>query len=842
MTTLSLNGAWEMKEVSKQGWLPARVPGCNYSDLLAAGKIADPFAGDNELKSLWVAQADWEYRRTFQVSELMCKCKQILLCCAQLDTICDVYVNGHLAGKGENSHRFYEFPVKQYLKTGENEIRILFHSPIKYVQEKHQQDRMPKSINSDVDGVPHIRKAQCHFGWDWGPKLPVSGITRDIELRAYEQGRIADVRISQTHQAGKVELAVDYTAELFGMQACEVEIVLTHPDGTVEKKNVPALRDVPVKFLITQPELWWTKELSGRDSQPLYMVETRLITGKKTLDSDTKRIGLRTIQLNRETDKWGRNFQFILNGVPIFAKGGDWIPGDSFINRFTKDKIDYFIECAGASNMNMIRVWGGGYYESDYFYDKCDVCGILVWQDFMFACAPYPFYDEAFLENVRAEVRDNVRRLRHHASLALWCGNNEVESMSRLWSAYFNLKKWTEIFFYHILPELVARYDADTPYIAGSPNGSGYMKDYDKDDYGDTHLWQVWHGLKPLTYYRKRYTRFCSEFGLESFPDMLTLQEYIAPADQTLHSDVMMVHQKCKNGNSKMLYYMASRFRIMKEFQDVVTLTQIIQSEGVRDATEHWRRNRGRCNGSIWWQFNDCWPTGSWASMDYKGRFKVLQYTAKHFLAPVMVSLEDNKSKVQIHLINDLMTAFKGSLRWRAVRFDGTVIHEETLPHVVIPPLCARRKAELNLPVFLKPGAKKDSFLQVDLMDETGGIVSRKIMLFVPENQIDFPAARIQSEIEFDNGLAKIKLFSDTFARFVGLGIGGGYRPFSDNYFDLLPGEEKIVTVPVPAGMSEERLRAAFTVRSLADMEAAASLPADIITRMKLKCILSYNA
>lgn len=842
MQRLSLDGSWEMRPLGKKGWVAANVPGCNYSDLLAAGQIDDPFRGDNECKDLWISETDWEYHKNFTIDPSFLNEHSVVLCCEQLDTVCSVFVNGHLVGRGENAHRMYEFEVKPYLKAGENDIRIIFYSPIAYTAEKHYKDKMPEAVNSDVDGIPHIRKPQCHFGWDWGPKLPVSGITRPISLAAYRESRLQDVRISQIHAKGLVEVSVDCCVQGESSQPLAVAVTLCHPDGHRQTKTVPVTHREVVTFRVHNPQLWWTKELSGKDTQPLYQVEVALLQNDLDIDRAEKRIGLRTITLDRKQDQWGSNFRFVLNGVPIFAKGADWIPADSFINRFTQEQTDYFIRSVRDSNMNMLRVWGGGYYESDIFYDKCDVYGILVWQDFLFACAPYPFYEEAFLRNVKAEIRDNVRRLRHHASLTVWCGNNEIESMAHLWSSYEKLKQWTEQFFYHILPDELQRHDNVTPYIPGSPVGNSYMHSVDSDDQGDTHLWQVWHGLKPLTYYRCRYTRFCSEFGLESFPDLRTLREYIRPEDWSLNSDVMMVHQKCKNGNNKMLYYMASRFRIMKDFGDIVTLTQIIQSEGVRDATEHWRRNRGRCNGSLWWQLNDCWPTGSWASMDYKGRYKVLQYAAKHFFAPVMVSLEDTREHVDIYLINDLTKSFEGSLRWRAVRFDGTLIHEEALDKVAISALSAKRKARLNLSAFLTHADRKNSFLQVDLMNRAGQLVSRKIALFAKENQINLPKAAIDVHTEIKDGLAVIRLRCAVFARFVGLALPSGFQPFSDNYFDLLPGEEKTVTVPVDSDMTAGQMAQELRVRSLSDMEPAGTRLSDQKTRAKILMVPGYKA
>ncbi len=343
MQILDLTGAWEMRQKGTEEWLPATVPGCNYSDLLAAGRIEDPFVEQNELKDLWIAQRDWEYRKRFTVDARIQTADEIVLYCEQLDTICDIFLNDRYVGSGENNHRLYQFPVTDFVEPGENVLRVCFKSPLAYTAALHKKDKMPKAANSDVDGIPHIRKAQCHFGWDWGPKLPVSGITRGISLRAYEKAKLTDLVISQHHAKDSVTVTVNCATEQLTDSKCQLTITLLHPDGTKQIQKVPVAASDSVTFPIEKPELWWTRELSGKDRQPLYTVEAVLTCGRKKLDVQTRRIGLRTIELNREMDQWGRNFQFRINGVPIFAKGADWIPADSFINRFTEKEIAYFI-------------------------------------------------------------------------------------------------------------------------------------------------------------------------------------------------------------------------------------------------------------------------------------------------------------------------------------------------------------------------------------------------------------------------------------------------------------------------------------------------------------------
>lgn len=794
----SLNGVWEFKQTKAADWMPATVPGCNFLDLLALKKIPDPFLGTNEKDLAWVGEADWEYRRTFSLTKTEAACKKITLVCDMLDTVCNVYINETLIGGGENCHLQYRFNIKKAVQPGENTIRIVFRSPVQYVKEKYAVERCPDN-NNGQNGIPHIRKPQCHFGWDWGPVLPPSGITKEIYLECADTAALEDLQVTQTHHNdGTVTVHASAQAKLYDKNAdVHIEISLTEPDGTVH-----TVRNDDADFKITKPQLWWTAELSGKKEQPLYAVTARLLCKKEVLAETSRQIGLRTIILNQEKDQFGTNFQFILNGVPLFIKGTNWIPADSFINRFSQEKLEYQIDAVLFSNMNMIRVWGGGYYESDAFYDLCDRKGILVWQDFCFACQPYPFFDREFLENVKRETEYNVKRLRHHASLAIWCGNNEIETMSIAWIARKKYISWTEKFFYQILEPEIRKYDSATPYIPGSPCGISHNNGFDRDNVGDTHLWAVWHGLQPMNYYRKRMTRFCSEFGFESLPDLKTIERFAKKEDYSLTSEVFTAHQKCASGNMKMLYYIVSRFRLPKHFEDFIYLSQVTQQECIKDATEHWRRNKGRCNGAMYWQLNDCWPVCSWASMDYYGNYKALQYTARHFNAPVTVSIEDGKSVTRVFALND--TTKELSVTVRCSIFDFTTGVQ-----------CTKQKSFLlpalkNQSVFAFP---MDKFAHRYDLEHTGllaellvddAVIARKTVLFDPEKQLELPKAQLQKTVQIEKDQLIIKVSSDVFARLVRVESTCSTLPFSDNYFDLLPGEEQTITMPLDPSCTPE--------------------------------------
>ncbi|MDE5618190.1 MAG: glycoside hydrolase family 2 protein, partial [Clostridia bacterium] len=536
------------------------------------------------------------------------KTENIILKFDCLDTIAKIYLNGEEIAQSKNYFVPKEIDISGKLKE-DNELKVQFACPVQYVKDKQEGDKMPRNSNG-LNGIPHIRKPGCHFGWDWGPALPTVGIAGDVSVLAYDGARLKDIEITQTHKDGKVILNIESYTEGVPKEGGYTEISVKDPDGNIiANKSLPAenVHSARAEITVENPLLWWTADISGCRNQPLYTVSAKLSQGEQS-DEISKKVGLRTIQLDTGKDEYGSNFRFILNGKPLFIKGGNYIPPDALLTRADKNTYKYLLGAMCDANMNCVRVWGGGRYEKEEFYDICDRLGILVWQDFMFACQPYPFYNDELLSEIIKEVECNVKRLRHRACLALWCGNNEIEVMSPAWATYAKLREWTEKFFYHLLPDELRKWDKITPYIPGSPYGVGYLDKTASDNYGDTHLWSVWHGLQPLTYYRKRMTRFCSEFGLESIPDTDTVEVFCPPEQKNLTSDVMKAHQKCLSGNDKIIYYISTRFRIPEKFDDLIYLSQITQSECVRDATEHWRRNRGRCNGSIYWQLNDCWP------------------------------------------------------------------------------------------------------------------------------------------------------------------------------------------------------------------------------------------
>ena len=784
MKTLSLSGSgWSFAIRGKTALrgekpMPAVVPGCNYHDLLRLGKIDDPFYGENERKCAWVGEADFDYTRSFTLAPEELEADRVALFCEMLDTLCRVYVNDILVGEGRNTHIGYEFDVTQAVRAGENTLRVEFDSPVRYAKAMAKQFTTATDIN--FRGRTHIRKAQCHFGWDFEPHIPISGITGEIALRFYRTARLLPMEITQRHAGGKVTVRARAQAEEL-QPGTRLRVTLLSPEG----EPLAQAEGDTLEAVVETPQLWWTHDLG---EQPLYTVRAEAVFEDEIVDAMERRIGLRTMELNREADAYGRNFQFVLNGVPIFAKGSNWVPPDVFPERATTAVKRGQLEQCVRANMNMLRVWGGAYYETDEFYDLCDRMGLLVWQDLAFACAPYPFDRPDFLQNVKEEIAYNVTRLRHHASLALWSGNNELEAMAVMWLPYRRLHRGTEKFFWGVLPGWMKNLDGQTPFTSTSPTGGAFMKGVESDREGDTHLWHVWHGMQPISYYRGRMTRFCSEFGMEALPSMEMVRAYAPPQEQYINSPSLRAHQKCMKGHDKILYYLMANYRLPEGFADTVYLSQLTQAECVRYATEHWRRNRGRCNGSLFWQLNDSWPASDWSSIDYLGRAKALQFHARHFNAPVAASIDDTRDETAIFVLNDTTQARSLTLVEQHVDFDGKVFFSNE-SSVEVPPL----SAELASITAKGKRGSRDYVLRVKLKDGDT-VLSQRTHLYGKEKDLDLPRCAFTSQVEVKDGTAYVTVQSDKFARHVLVESELTSGDFSDNFVDMFPGEPVTLT------------------------------------------------
>ena len=654
MQTCTLNGTWQLSAGHRSlESVDMQIPGTVLSGLLAAGKIKDPFYRTNEDATRALFWKDYVFTRTFDVDEELLAQQHIVLVCEGLDTLAEISINGTFLAKTDNMHRTWKFQAKKLLHPGKNEIQIVFRSVLRFIEDYPYEAH--KKINyipcGSMKGNQLLRKAHSMFGWDWGPQTIDAGIFRDIYLQGYSHARIEDIRIHQQHAKNvSVQTSITLSESVPGQKLC-VELSEDGADKPLQTKLCKTNADgvAAVDFVIENPKLWWPNDYGD---QPLYIVRTTLLDEDGTsLESITRRIGLRTLTISQEKDEWGNEFAFCVNGVKIFTRGGNYIPDDCLYTRITEKKLDYILESCRRAHFNCVRVWGGGYYPSDAFYDLCDEKGLIVWQDLMYACNVYDVTD-AFAENCRQETYDNVRRLRHHASLGLWCGNNEIESA---WDHWGDFQKETPYLradyirlFEEVLPKAVQEADGETFYWHSSPSSGGCFDNPDDANRGDTHYWDVWHGQKPFTDYRKYFFRFCSEFGFQSFPCAKTVNSFTLEDDRNIFSRVMESHQKNDAANGKMLYYLSENLRYPKDLTHLLYASQVLQGMAIKYGVDHWRRNRGRCMGTLYWQINDDWPAPSWSSIDYFGRWKALHYMAQKFYAPhaVSMTLEDHRCHV----------------------------------------------------------------------------------------------------------------------------------------------------------------------------------------------------
>jgi len=819
MKIQSLAGRWKFRQAGAQEWYPAEVPGGVHTDLLALGMIPDPFVGDNEKRVQWVAEQDWEYLLQFMAEpELMHK-QHVYMVCDGLDTLAEVNLNGYPLGSTINMFRQYRWDVKDLIRAGENELLIAFSSPVRYITEK-QAVRPMQGVSQAIQGGPHLRKAPCQFGWDWGPQLPPIGIWKDIRLEGYDAARIDDVRFSQENSDGQAAVEARITPEVWDDLPCSAILRLVAPDGQVLEATTPMAPSAGgvLRIIIPNPQLWWP---NGYGLQPLYKAIVELRRDDKILDRREVQLGLRTIELRQQPDEWGRSFTFVVNGLPIFARGSNWIPADSFPTRISDRSLEGLIRSAAETHQNMLRVWGGGLYEEERFYDLCDRYGILVWQEFIFSCSIYPLDDPVFLENVHMEVIDNVRRLRHRASLALWCGNNEMEwEWERDWTApeYAELKAAYDQFFHHTLAEWCTREDPNHAYWPSSPSSDTPFENPNGEQQGDAHYWDVWHKRKPFTAYRTQYPRFMSEFGFQALPPIQTVKTYADEEDWNITSYIMERHQKNDSGNQLMVSQMLDTFRLPKDFESLVYLSLVLQAEGIRYGVEHWRRHEERISGVLYWQLNDCWPVASWSSLDYFGRWKALHYAARRFYAPLLLSIKDEPTGQELFLTNDTREPWEGSVRWSLEKLDGSVLEVGEV-YASAQPFMGARICHLDFSALLDDELRRNCVFVADLWQKNE-LVSRQTAYFVPTKHLELAAPSISAKVRLEDGQIRIELTSRSLARLVECTLEGFDGVFSDNYFDLPAGRTVDISAAIPASWTTAQVVKALKVRSIYDSYA----------------------
>ena len=843
----TLNADWQFRAVGNtdkpdiQQWHAAQVPGVVHTDLLRNGLIPDPFDRDNEFRLQWIGLTDWEYQTTFQLDSAALAHDHVDLVFDGLDTFADVYLNDQAILHADNMFRRWRIPAKALLKPGQNTLRIEFHSAItKMLPYVKSLPYVLPSISTHNFGneenlatAPYTRKAPYQYGWDWGPRFMTEGIWQPVRLETWDALRIDNFHIHQRKVAADT---ASITAELDieAGKPMTASLALAHDemsgaqtaDGNQTLQLDAGMNHVSFPIRIATPKLWYPV---GYGAQNRYRFSAVIRTGKEVAARAEVKTGLRSLELRRAPDQWGKSFEFVVNGIAVFAKGADVIPFDSFPNRVTPEIHRKILQAARDAHMNMVREWGGGYYESDDFYDICDELGIMVWQEFAFGGDMIPG-DVPYQENVRQEAIDQIKRLRDHPSIVIWCGNNEVETGWYHWGDRQEFKEsispeirdrvWQDyiIMFADILKSAVTQYTDPVPYWPSSPSAD-FEEVPDNQHNGDMHYWQVWHAQAPAEDYTKQFPRFMTEYGFQSFPEMRTIRTFAnKPEDFDIRSTVMQAHQKNKGGNERILTYMLREYRQPKDFESFVYLSQVQQAEIIKIGAEHLRRDRPRTMGGLYWQLNDCWPVASWASIDYYGRWKALHYYARRFYDDVLISPFLHDDKVDVYVISDKLQPLSGTVHTRLLDFSGNAVLDQT-KDIQIP-------AQSNAIYFTLDksnlAAKADlhrSFLVFDL-EVAGKRASRNLIFFDVTHNLDLPVMpQIETTLNQTGAGYTLTMQSSKLARGVYISFGDLDVETSDNYFDLLPGESATVTLKSSATV--DRLKSAVKIMSLTEAYAA---------------------
>ena len=814
-------------------WHAAHVPGSVQTDLLAAGLIGDPYYRDNEASLQWIGLADWQYRLTVQVDAATLQRDHAELVFDGLDTFADVSINGRSLLSADNMFRRWRVPVKGVLHAGANELLVTVHSPIARLQPwlAKQSYALPGEFDSAFGDEPvgrqssnYVHKANYQYGWDWGPRYVTVGIWQPVRLESWDALRLADFHIAQA----KVDAAAAQLQAQFEIQAdragrAQVQVEWTAPDGATHRaaQDVTLTKgdnrlQLPIR--IEQPQRWWP---TGYGPRNLYHFHAEVMQDGQVVADAQRDTGLRSVELRRDKDAWGRGFEFMVNGVPIFAKGANFVPMDSFPERVTPARIQQLLQSAHDANMNMLRVWGGGYYQDDAFYAEADRLGLMIWQEFMFGGAVPP-YDQAFRDNTQVEAVEQVKRLRDHPSIVLWCGNNEVQTGWESWSdrkkfahdigpaEQARVEQGMRTLFGDTLRKVVKDYAPDVPYWASSPS-TDFEGPANQLTNGDYHSWNVWSGSAPIEQYLKDTPRFQSEYGLQSFPVMATIDAFTQPKDRSAETTVMRAHQKFDkgNGNQRLLFYIRKYYGEPKDFESFVYLSQVMQAEGIELAAEHLRSVRPQSMGSLYWQLNDVWPGASWASVDYFGRWKALQFHARRFYAPLRVAAIRQDGRSQVFLVSDRTAPLSAQLRTRVLDFDGRVLSDRS-SDVQVPALASTRAADLADAELLHGADPRRSVAVFELIDH-GQVLSRHTLYFDQARTLALPEPGLHAELSADGH--SLTVSAQRLAREVWVDFGALDVQLSDNAFDLLPGEH--VTLSLSSSVGVDALRQALQLRSL---------------------------
>lgn len=804
ISEIKINEGWKVSSDDDSVSFTANIPNEIHLDLFKNGFVEHPYFSDNEKKVQWVAEKNWIYKNVFDVDSTILSYENVELIFDGIDTYADVFLNDKKILFTDNQFRKWRVNVKDILKEKDNDLKLIIFSPFKIEKQKVKNHGFQPPDDSRI----FTRKAQYVYGWDWAPRLVTSGIWKDVKLVSWNGPELKDVFIVQDSLSKEKA----WLTAKFEINSSEYdEVILSVNDVEQKVKLNPDYQVIELKFSIDDPELWWTNGLGERH---LHKIICSMKHEKYGVQAIEKKIGLRTIELVQQPDSLGSSFFFKLNGVPVFMKGANYIPLQMIGAGIDTNKYHQLINDAAEANMNMIRVWGGGIYEDDLFYDLCDEKGILVWQDFMFANGMYPA-DSSMLNNIHVEAEEQIKRLRNHPSLALWCGNNEIAEGWANWGWKNNFtpeqqKKMSDDYnkiFQQTLPELVEKFSPDIPYWESSPK---YGRGNPKSQYeGDSHYWGVWHDAEPFEMYEQKVPRFMSEFGFQSYPSLATLKKYFKEEDLRFESPVLHSHQKHKRGNELIKTYMKRDYHIPSDLSKFIYVSQLLQAEGIAKGIEAHRRAMPYCMGSMYWQLNDCWPVISWSGIDNEGRWKALHYFAKRYFSLVMISVEEEQDVLKIFVINDRLKSIIAKLLITSKDFNGNEIYSEET-EINVKENSSYNYKELNLKA-LNSIERNNSLLNIKLISGNEVMTEKNFFFVKPkEMKLSKPDIVLTSE-QIADGL-KITLTTNVLAKNVYIETDDGGK-FSDNFFDLIPGEKKEIIFSSSSVQNEPR----FNIISLWD-------------------------
>lgn len=812
--------SWKYKAVSDSSWSKCSVPGIIQDYLIQDNRLPLPYYQTNETKIQEVSEQDWLYSTTFKI-ESIAPDRQYQLCFDGIDTYSDIFLNGVHLGSTKNMFLKYCFDISKYLREGDNILTVKIISPIQKAYPQYLSNGFNYPADND-HADEHLsvftRKSPYHYGWDWGMRMLSMGIWKNVYINCYENKYIKDVEVQQEitwkekgiPEDARLQIGIDLSAyhqdsnyfieaKIFGKN----REILDQTRKEIDGQSTHTELDLKVK----SPQLWWP---NGLGMPNLHTLELALIAPNRmdTVYRKEIRIGIREIKFINRKDQWGKSFYFLVNGYPIFAKGANYIPGEMILTKRGDKYFQKLFKDIKFANFNFLRVWGGGIYEDDLFYELADENGILVWQDFMFSCTPYPS-DSSFLANVKDEATYQVRRLRNHACIALWCGNNEIEEGTKYWGwqkrfskeVYKRMQESYSPLFHELLPSIVERENPQNSYIHGSPMETNWGN-RDSLMYGDAHYWGLWYGRDDFEVFEDLPSRFVSEFGFQCFPEMKTIRAFAEESDMDLESEVMRNHQKASTGNKLIKEYMSKEYFVPNKFDDFVYVSQVLQGRGMAHSVKALRSQRDKCMGALYWQLNDVWPAISWSSIDYFGNYKAMHYRIRDAFAPISLAIrKGGDGQLLVYVLNDSMNPLN-SVYMELIYTDlyGNRLDKKRIPLNRIEKNSVSSVIPISLLEWQHKIAKEKALIQVRVCeDKSNKVLAEELYFSVKDKDLHLPSAHIETKVlKVEGKTITLQIQSDAFVKDLFIETMENACEYSDNYFDLLPGQKKLVLIKYP--------------------------------------------